>query len=225
MAQSILARPVVGQINLNGILALAGMVGPVLLIAADYTAAFSQPEYSLIRDSISSLAWTPMGWLQTIGFLAMGLLTELFVAGLSFNIRGIKGFSVGIGLLVLFGFGLLLIGAFHTDYTGFPTTVNGTIHGLAAKSIFFIFMISSFLIALSLRNDPNWKPLFIYSLAASGLALALIICGVWITDGNFHFGLYERILVADTIIWVEVMSIWLLRLSFKKVEYEIKRAS
>jgi hypothetical protein len=215
MAQSILARPVIGQINLNGILALAGMVGPVLLIVADFTAAFSQPGYSLIRDSISSLAWTPMGWVQTIGFLAMGLLTELFVAGLSFNIRGTKGFSVGIGLLVLFGFGLLLIGAFHTDYTGVPATVNGTIHGLAAKSIFFIFMISSFLIAPSLRVDPNWKPLFIYSLAASTLALALLIAGVRITDGNFRFGLYERILVADTIIWVEVMSIWLLRLSFR----------
>jgi hypothetical protein len=216
MAQNILARPVVRRLNLNSILALAGMGGPIILIAADYSAAFSQPGYNLLRDSISSLAWTSMGWIQTIGFLAMGLLTELFVAGLFFNIKGTKGFSLGIGLLVLFGFGLLLIGAFHTDYTGVPPTINGTIHGWAAKSIFLIFMVSSFLIAPSLRTNPGWKPLFIYSLAASSAALILIILGVWITDGNFHFGLYERLLVADTIIWVEVMSIRLLRISLKK---------
>jgi hypothetical protein len=218
MAQSDLERPHIKQLYLRRFLALAGMGGPVMLIAADLTAAFSQPGYNWLRDSISSLAWTPMGWLQTIGFLAMGLLTELFVAGIFFNIRGTKGFSIGIGLLVLFGFGLLLIGAFHTDYTGVPATVTGMIHGGAARSIFFLFMFSSGLIAPSLKNDPAWRRLFLYSLVASILTLVLIIVGLWVTDGNFHFGLYERILVANTIIWVEVMSIWFLRLSFKRIE-------
>ena len=218
MAQSILTRPIIKRLNFNGVLALSGMLGPVILIATDLTAAFSQPGYNWLRDSISSLAWTPMGWLQTIGFLAMGLLTELFVAGIFFNIRGRRGFGIGIGLLVLFGFGLLLIGAFHTDHTGAPTTVTGMIHGVAARSIFFLFMFSSGLIAPSLKSDPAWRKLFIYSLAASLLTLALIIVGLWVTDGNFHFGLYERILVTNTIIWVEVMSIWLLRLSFKRIE-------
>lgn len=215
MAQNILARPVIKQINMNSVLALAGMVGPVILVIADFTAALSQPGYSWIRDSISSLAWTPMGWIQTIGFLAMGLLTEIFVAGIFLNIRGTKGFGPGVGLMSLFGFGLLLIGAFHTDYTGVPATVDGTIHGLAARSIFFLFIVSSFSIAPSLKKDPAWRPLFIYSLVASSLAVVLVICGIWIQDGNFHFGLYERILVADTIIWVEIMAIWLLRLSLK----------
>ncbi len=215
MAQSVLARPIIKQLNLNSLLALAGMIGPVILIAADLTAAFSQPGYNWLRDSISSLAWTPMGWLQTIGFLAMGLLTELFVAGIFFNIRSRRGFGIGIGLLVFFGFGLLLVGAFHTDYTGVPPTVTGMIHGVAARSIFFLFMFSTGLIAPSLKSDPAWKNLFIYSLAASLLTLALIIAGLWVTDGNFHFGLYERILVANTIIWVEVLSIWLLRMSLR----------
>jgi hypothetical protein len=218
MAQNIRARRIIGSLNLNSVLALAGMGGPVILIAADLTAAFSQGGYNWARDSISSLAWTPMGWLQTIGFLAMGLLTELFVAGIFLNIRGTKGFGLGIGLLVLFGFALLLIGAFHTDFTGVPATVNGTIHGLASRALFFLFMFASALIAPSLMKDQAWRPLLVYSLVASALVLILIILGLWVRDGNFHFGLYERILVAVTIIWVEVMSIWLLRLSFKRNE-------
>lgn len=197
-------------------LALSGMAGPLVLIITDFTAALSQPGYSWTRDSISSLAWTPLGWVQTIGFLAMGLLTEIFVAGIFLNIRGRKGFGLGVSLLALFGFGLLLIGAFHTDYTGVATTVDGSIHGIATKSIFFLFAVSSLLIAPSLKRDPWWKPLFYYSIAAAILDIILMICSIWIQDGNFHFGLYERTLVANTIIWVEIMSIWLLRLSLKK---------
>jgi hypothetical protein len=79
---------------------------------ANIIAAFSAPGYNPIRDSISSLAFTPMGWLHTIAFLAMGLLMEIFVAGLLFGIRGVRGLGLGVGLLVCFGFGLLLIAAF-----------------------------------------------------------------------------------------------------------------
>jgi hypothetical protein len=86
MSENLRPQSIIGPLNVYSILALAGVIGPLVLIVADLTAAISQPGYSPIRDSISSLAWSPMGWLQTIGY--------------------------GIGLLVCFGFGLLLIGAF-----------------------------------------------------------------------------------------------------------------
>ncbi len=95
-------------LNMRGVLALAGVLGPVVLVIGDLSAALSNPQYNLVRDSISSLALTSMGWLQTIGFLSIGLLVEIFVAGLLFNIRGVRGFRYSIFLLVLFGFGLLL---------------------------------------------------------------------------------------------------------------------
>lgn len=195
-------------------LALAGVIGPLVLIAADLTAAISQPGYSPIRDSISSLAWSPMGWLQTIGFLTVGLLVEVFVGGLFFGIRGGRGFGYGIGLLVFFGFGLLLIGAFRTDPIVGQPSIEGTIHGVTAKAIFFIFPIASLLVALSLRKDSRWKGLFLHTIATSGLALFLVIGQLWLPDELSWFGLYERILVANTVIWVEIMAIRLLRLSF-----------
>jgi hypothetical protein len=45
-----------------GILALAGMVGPLVLVALDIAATVSEPKYSLIRDSISALGLTSLGW-------------------------------------------------------------------------------------------------------------------------------------------------------------------
>jgi hypothetical protein len=210
-----IARP----LNAYSLLSLAGVVGPLVFITADLTAAISQPGYSPIRDSISSLAWSSMGWLQTVGFLTIGLLVEVFVAGLFFNIHGRRGFGFGIGLLACFGFGLLLIGAFRTDPIGSQHTIEGTIHGFASYAVFFIFPVASFLIALSLRKDRYWKGLFIHTIVTSSLALALMIGRLWLPDELSWFGLYERILVANTVIWIEIMAIRLLRLSLRASKY------
>jgi hypothetical protein len=211
-------RSLIGSLNVYSFLALAGVAGPIVVIVADLTAAISQPGYNIIHDSISSLAWSPMGWLQTIGFLTVGLLVEVFVVGLLLTIRGGRGFGFGIGLLICFGFGLLLIGAFRTDPLGSQHTIEGTIHGVTAKTIFFIFPVASLLIALGLRKDSRWKGLFVHTIATSGLALALVLGWLWLTEELSWFGLYERILVANAIIWVEIVAIRLLRLSLSAPE-------
>jgi hypothetical protein len=197
------------------LLALAGILGPFVLALGDLTASFSNLNYDLVRDSISSLALTPMGWLQTIGFLAIGLLMEIFVAGLLFNIRRGRGFSPSAGLLVFFGFGLLLIGAFRTDPTGVPHTIEGTIHSATATTVFWIFPIAILLLAPSLRKDPHWKSLFPYTIVTAVLCVLLMLTRIWLPAKLSWFGLYERILVAVMVIWVEVMAVQLLRLSLR----------
>lgn len=212
MSENARPRRVLG-LNTYSIVALAGVIGPLVLLVADLTAAFSEPGYNLVRNSISDLAWTKMGWLQTIGFLTVGLLVEIFVAGFLFSVRGGRGFGLGVGLLVCFGFGLLLIGAFRTDPAVGQHTIEGTIHAVTARVIFFIFPIGSLSIALSLRKDPRWKGLFLHTVFTSGLALLLVAGQLWLPPTLSWFGLYERILVANTVIWVEIVALRLLRLS------------
>lgn len=211
--QNITSRSIVGNISLNRFLAMAGITGPILLVIADIIAGFSAPDYNYIQDSISSLAWTRSGWVQTIGFLAIGLLIELFVAGLFFTIRGVRGFGFGIIILVLFGFGLLVIGAFHTDAIGGPHTIEGTIHGWTAKTIFWLFPLASILIAPSLKKDPYWQPLFVYTIVAALISVFLMLASIWLPEESSWFGLFERILVADEIIWVEIMGIKMFKFS------------
>jgi hypothetical protein len=157
-----------------------------------------------------------MGWVQTIGFLAIGLLVEVFVAGLLFNIRRGWGFELGISLLVCFGFGLLLIGAFRTDPVGAPYTIEGMIHSVTATTVFWLFITAILLLAPSIRNDPNWENIFVYTVVTSVLALALMIGRVWLPAQLSWFGLYERVLVANAVIWVEVMAVRLLLLSMSQ---------
>ena len=215
---------ILGPLSVYGVLALAGIVAPIIFIITNLIAAFSSyPDYNFIRDSISSLAWTPLGWVQTIGFMIMGLLIEVFIVGFLLSVRGgcihvDRKFRLGASILVFFGFGVLLAGAFHTDPVGGPHTLEGTIHGIVAGVAFWLFPIASLLIAPCLRKQPYWKDLFLYTIIASILALALLIVGVWLPSEVSWFGLYERILVLDELMWVEIMAVWLLRLSLHRVK-------
>ena len=202
------------RLNINSVPAIVGIVGPIVVIVGDLAASLSIPGYSPVRDSVSSLALTSIGWLQSICFLAMGLLLEIFVAGLFFNIRRTRGFDAGIVLLALCGFVLMLIATFHMDHSG-ATTIDGTIHTIASYGLGLLFPIAILSLAPSLKNTPNWKNIFIYTLIAGILALALIM-GALFAEQRGWFGLYERIIILNALIWVEVVAIHFLRLLLRQ---------
>src|SRR5512139_2875737 len=137
------------RLNVDSVPALVGIVGPVVVIVGDLAASVSIPGYSPVRDTVSSLALTSIGWLQSICFLAMGLLLEIFVAGLFFNLRRARGFIAGTVLLALCGFVLMLIATFHMDAPGGPRTVDGIVHTMASYGLGLLFPIAILLLAPS----------------------------------------------------------------------------
>jgi len=204
------------RLNINSVPALVGIIGPIVVVVGDLAASLSTPDYSLVRDSVSSLALTGIGWLQSICFLAMGLLLEIFVAGLFFNIRRARGFHAGIILLALCGFVLMLIAAFHMDApeTELPTTA-GIIHTISSYGLGLLFPIAVLSLAPSLKSTPNWKNIFVYTLIAGILAFGLIV-GAFFTEQTGWFGLYERIIILNALVWVEVVAIHFLRLLLRR---------
>jgi len=203
------------RLNINSVPAIVGIVGPVVVIVGDLAASLSIPGYSPIRDTVSSLALTSIGWLQSICFLAMGLLLEIFVAGLFFNIRRARGFHTGIVLLALCGFVLMLIATFHMDAPGGSRTTDGTIHAIASYGLGLLFPIAILSLAPGLKGTPNWRHIFVYTLVAAVVAFGLII-GAFFTEQTGWFGLYERIVILNALIWVEVVAIHFLRLLLKQ---------
>jgi len=202
------------RLNINSVPALVGIVGPIVVIVGDIAASLSIPGYSPVRDSVSSLALTPIGWLQSICFLATGLLLEIFVAGLFFNIRRARGFHAGIVLLAICGFVLLLIAAFHMDHPGAPP-IDGIIHTIASYGLGLLFPVAILSLTPSLKSTPNWKNIFVYTPAAGILAFGLII-GAFFTDQTGWFGLYERIIILNALVWIEVVAMHLLRMSLRR---------
>jgi len=202
------------RLNIHSVPALVGIVGPIVVAVGDLAASSSVPGYSPIRDSVSSLALTSIGWLQSICFLAMGLLLEIFVAGLFFNLRRARAFHAGIVLLALCGFVLMLIATFHMDHPGAPP-IDGTIHTIASYGLGLLFPIAILSLAPSLKSSPNWKNIFVYTLVAGILALALIF-GALLAEQRGWFGLYERIIILNALVWVEVVAIHFLRVLLKR---------
>jgi len=202
------------RLDVNSVPAVVGIVGPIVVIGGDLAASLTTPDYSLVRDSVSSLALTGIGWLQSICFLAMGLLLEIFAAGLFFNIRRARGFHAGIVLLALCGFVLMLIATFHMDHPG-ATPIDGTIHTIASYGLGLLFPIAILTMAPSFKSTPNWKGIFVYTLIAGVLAFALIL-GALFAEQPGWFGLYERIIILNALVWVEVVAIHFLRLLLRR---------
>lgn len=206
------------RLNIHSALAIAGIIAPLMLTVGDLTAALSTQSYSLVRDSISSLALTPIGWLQTIGFLALGLLVEIFAAGLLFNVKRVRWFHAGIAIFVIFGFAMLLIGAFRTDPIGAARTIEGRIHGLTATTGFSFFPVAILCLIPSIKRDDNWKDLYRYTGVTFILAVVFMVITRIFQEKSGWFGLAERLLVANMIIWVEVAAVKLFILSLKRGE-------
>lgn len=220
--QKTIYNPLFGWFKLHGFLALAGITGPLLLLGAEIIVPLSFANYSPVKDSISVLEWAGLGWIESATFILAGLLLEAFAAVLLLGIRGTRGFKIGIVLLTLSGYGLLWVGAFRTDFPYF-STFDGTIHGIASKTVFVLLPLAILLIAPSLKKDPYWRSLFIFSIASAACALIWIaIYRIWLPQESGWFGLYERILACIEIIWVEVMALWLLRLFLSSYQNTIE---
>ncbi|MHB8105036.1 MAG: DUF998 domain-containing protein [Dehalococcoidales bacterium] len=202
--------------NIHTGLAVAGIVGPIFLTVGDLSAGIASPGYSIIQNSISSLALTNIGWLQTIGFLVLGLLVEIFTAGLLFNMKPAKRFYLGIAIFVFFGFAMLLIGAFRTDPIGVTRTIEGRIHGFAASASFLLFPVAILCLLSSIKRDPNWAGFYRYSYVSFILAVALVVSVMFLPDTNFIFGLIERVLVGNAILWVEIAAVNIFVISLKR---------
>jgi hypothetical protein len=155
-----------------------------------------------------------MGWIQTTGFMLIGLLIEAFTAGLFLNIKRRRGFGFGIALLAFFGFGMLVLGVFHINAVGTPATFYSRIHITAAYSVLGLFPIALALMFSSIKHDPRWRALFPYTVIAAIFALAVAVGRLFLPAGFTWFGLYERVMVLNAISWVGVFAIGLLRLSF-----------
>ena len=208
-------RNVLGIMNAHGILALAGIVGPLVLVTMDLIAAFAEPKYSLVRQSMSSLALTSKGWIETIGFMLMGLMIESFTAGLYLNIKRRRGFGFGTALLVFFGFGMLVIGTFHTGIAGAPPTFSSIVHTVAADSVFGLFPIALALMLPSIKNDRRWHGMFRYTVITGFIALVMAASQPFLPHKFGFFGLYERIMVLNAITWLGTFAVRLLVLSFQ----------
>ncbi len=163
-------------------LGLAGGLAPllfqvVLAIEESLQRSFLQSiGFDPLTSSFPSAnALGPLGWIQTLNFILLGILVIAFAYALQ---QGVHGGSVAgpicIGIL---GACTILAGLFPTDLpvASRPHTFHGWIHALAFIVASLATLAGYVLVGLRFRRDPFWRRYDVYSFATALFSVLALI--------------------------------------------------
>jgi len=194
--------------EISGLLA-AGIVGAVVFVVVFSIDGATRPGYRSTYHSVSALARSPRGWVQTANFVVCGLLITVSARGIEFSTSsGWLSGTIGV-----FGLGLIASGVFPTDaMRGYPPgTPDGTPgvfsqahrwHDLAGFVVFGLLPVAAASAAFTL-DSTSWA---IYS-GATAFATAIgfgIFGAAWEQD-HPRTGLIQRIVIVVGWTWLALL--------------------
>ncbi|MFW9972611.1 MAG: DUF998 domain-containing protein [Candidatus Odinarchaeota archaeon] len=183
--------------NIFQILAICGMLSPILYTAMWVIIGSLQPDYSHIRDDISSLfaVGAPNRRLAQSFIITESVLLLIFFIGLHGGITDGGGSILGPMLLLISSIlGVLIALFFPLDEGGEFTTYKGKMH-ITLVVLMGIFAIAG-MVALwfRLQTVQTWSSFAVFSLISAIISLiGVIISGIF-ASGKYR-GLIERIMV------------------------------
>lgn len=153
--------------------------------------------YSFVDDTISALANSRYGAIQTAAFFISGCGTLALAYGLRATTRGAWGSRAGAVFVALLGIGAIVVGIFPTDPAGQAQTVVGTIHYATAVLAFIAITTGMFILSRTFLRVARWHAFWRWS-----LALAIIAAiGLVAQAPGVYSGLTERIFIGTTTLW------------------------
>lgn len=190
--------------------------GVILYVILTGVAQTLPPHYSPIAQAESDLAVDlavgPYGWLMTIVFVLRGLIAIALVVGLWRDLAPQARSTWGLALLVVWAAGDILLAIFPTDAPPARPTFHGVIHLVVAFAIFIAVALGEFRVAQCLPADPRWAPLSPWLLAIAVASLVALLAFFLAGTASGLFGLFERLFLGLTLLWMLVAGIQLIRL-------------
>jgi hypothetical protein len=163
---------------------------------------FLRPDLSPIRQPTSAYAVGPFGYLMTTAFFSMSVATWALLIGLWQGLPLAARSRLGLGLLAVWGVGVLIAMTFPIDAEGAPQTLSGTIHQTNGPLTFFCLAVGAVLISRRFKRADSWRPLYRPALGLSLLMLAeFVVTGAATGTQSGFGGLAQRILLATFLAW------------------------
>lgn len=197
--------------------ALAGILAPLIFVAVMTIIQSIQPGYNPVHETISRLVLGAHGRFQTLSFFIFGSLFAVFSLRLYLATSRSLVASLGAGLLLLSSLSFFMVGAFPVDPEGqVGETVTGMLHAGMASTSATSFILGSIFFAVYFHFDERWHNYrwftLIIALACLGFALVWSLApDLWTWKG-----LAQRFLLLTGFVWIEVVSIRLLRVCIGK---------
>jgi hypothetical protein len=179
------------------ILAICGMLSPIIYTAMWIIIGSFQQDYKHIRDDISSLfaVGAPNRRLAQSFVITESVLLFIFFIGLHWGINDSSSLIIGpIFLIISSILGVLVAFFFPLDEGGEFTTYKGKMH-IALVVLMGIFAIAGMVaLWLRLQNVSAWSSFAIFSLISAILSLIGVIISAIFASGKYR-GIIERIMV------------------------------
>lgn len=164
--------------NRRRLAAWAGMVGPALFVTVFMLEGWLRAGYDPRSMFVSELALGPRGWIQAANFFTLGALLLVFASGVAAEFRDGKASKAGPILLAIIGTSFFASGYFTMDPAATPAdqlSPFGRLHNLFGALVFSLSPVSTFVFLRRFRQDPRWRSLRLWTLAAGTIAAALVI--------------------------------------------------
>ena len=191
------------------ILAICGMLSPILYTAMWILGGRLQSNYSHIRDDISSLfaVGAPNRRLMQSFIIISSVLLFVFYIGLHEGLNDGGGSIFGPMFLVISSFlGVLVAFFFPLDFGGEIKTYKGKMHILLVVVSGILTIIGMVALWLRLQLVATWSAFAMFSLVSATVSTILIILSGIFATGKYR-GILERIGVTPYQIYYFVLGL------------------
>lgn len=200
------------------VLALCGILAPILYVAALVVGNILDPSYSQVGKTISELIeqGAPNRDLLNAIFIIYNVLLIPFAVGLHFNLRkGAATTIVTIALIINAVLGVAWTLFFPLDIGGKSASLTGTLHLVVGALVVPLIFAIELGFWRSARKDDRWRGYGKFSLAIFAITLVFGLMTIAFVNSDFR-GLFERITTGSFLLWVEVIALKLYSFSNKK---------
>jgi hypothetical membrane protein len=213
------------RVYISRFLSLCGILAPLVMIFFIFLAAHFTPGYSQINNTVSKLSeqGSPHPEWMITGFITYGILVIGFASALYMQLR--HGFRAHVAwiFMALYGICMILGGIFQDIPGGKDVELNaeGIAHNAVIITSCISFLIGMWAFAGCVYRRPSWFGFTWFTIIASiiGLGLSIIFAIQTYVPAS---GLLQRMFYLVLLCWIEIVSIWLFRLTFKKEPPEQK---
>jgi hypothetical membrane protein len=195
--------------------AICGLVAPIFFALMVVLESSLVTGYNQIAQPISDLGASALygsySILQDVNFLVFGILVIALAIGLGQALRASRAISWSLGF---FGSMIFLAGLFQDEPAPWPAGAHGLVSVFAFISIILTQFFTWRRLRRSTGEEGEWGKYSRFSLITMGLTIILFASyGVLGQPGSSIGGLVQRVFLAVPWLWIEVISLKLLRLA------------
>jgi hypothetical membrane protein len=205
----------------QSLLAICGIVGPILKSIAVATLAFLWPGYSHISQFMSELGAidAPNAIIMNVTLVVFGFLMICFAFGLHKGISQGEGSIVGPALVTIYGAGQVGNGIFPcAPGCADPWEIGsftGIMHNVTSNVGYWAILLAQLVISRRLKNDKRWLSYGSFSVVTGLISIGAFLLFSFLLGGFLiqWAGAFQRLRHGIVLVWIIVMAVRLLRIS------------